>query len=354
MDTQQPPRQFPDLQFRVLIIGRANAGKTTILQRVCKTTDSPSVYRGNRKVRPRPTFCIQRGEHEINDELVFSNHKGYVFHDSRGIEAGGIDELAILQDFIRRKSGEKLLRSRLHAIWYCVPMDNHRPGLDLKFYKDICPDNNGARCEPSSWPYLTHRFEVPVIPLFTKYDQYLFNVEMDVLDDPDKYDGRGVSEEAEKRFQEHYVGPLGKDVGYVRLEKMDTDDGCCDKLIETTAAALNENAVALMLLAVQRENLELSVRTALNRVYYHEEFKVKDIIWECLIPFPHLRVSVGRIARKIGSTLWIGVGNNWRRIFAGDRRKNCSSPEFALTCVELAYQKANVDMKIQQYLAESS
>ena len=27
---------------------------------------------------------------------------------------------------------------------FCVPMDNQRPGLDLKFYKDICPDQNGA------------------------------------------------------------------------------------------------------------------------------------------------------------------------------------------------------------------
>ena len=27
---------------------------------------------------------------------------------------------------------------------YCVPMDNQRPQLDLKFYKDICPDENGA------------------------------------------------------------------------------------------------------------------------------------------------------------------------------------------------------------------
>ena len=26
---------------------------------------------------------------------------------------------------------------------YCVPMDNQRPQLDLKFYKDICPDGNG-------------------------------------------------------------------------------------------------------------------------------------------------------------------------------------------------------------------
>ena len=27
---------------------------------------------------------------------------------------------------------------------YCVPMDNQRPQLDLKFYKDICRDRNGV------------------------------------------------------------------------------------------------------------------------------------------------------------------------------------------------------------------
>src|ERR1700761_2072854 len=47
MDTQQPNRQIPRVRFRVLIIGRANAGKTSILQRVCETTESPIVYRGN-------------------------------------------------------------------------------------------------------------------------------------------------------------------------------------------------------------------------------------------------------------------------------------------------------------------
>ena len=31
-----------------------------------------------------------------------------------------------------------------NVLRYCVPMDNQRPGLDLKFYKDICPDQNGA------------------------------------------------------------------------------------------------------------------------------------------------------------------------------------------------------------------
>ena len=50
-----PP--LPEIRFRVLIIGRANAGKTSILQRVCDTTESPTVYRGGIKVR-RPSFCF--------------------------------------------------------------------------------------------------------------------------------------------------------------------------------------------------------------------------------------------------------------------------------------------------------
>jgi GTPase SAR1 family protein len=43
MDTE-PRRQVPDVPFRVLIIGRANAGKTSILQKVCETTGSPIIY----------------------------------------------------------------------------------------------------------------------------------------------------------------------------------------------------------------------------------------------------------------------------------------------------------------------
>ena len=31
-------------RFRILVIGRANAGKTTLLQRVCNTTEDPCIY----------------------------------------------------------------------------------------------------------------------------------------------------------------------------------------------------------------------------------------------------------------------------------------------------------------------
>ena len=63
-------------------------------------------------------------------------------------------------------------------------------------------------------------FQVPVIVVFTKYDQFRRNVEMDVLDYPDKYPDSNVSQVTEKQFQEHFLRPLGNDVRYVRLERV--------------------------------------------------------------------------------------------------------------------------------------
>ncbi|KAF8263335.1 hypothetical protein EI94DRAFT_1665623 [Lactarius quietus] len=267
--TEQSVHRIPKFKFRVLVVGRANAGKTSILQRVCETTESPTIYRGGYVVTLDPS--VNRGEHKIDDELVFSNHLAYVFHDSMGIESGSAGELEVLKEFIQRKCGEKKLRDRLHAIWYCVPMDNHRPELDLKFYDKICPDPN-----------------VPVIAVFTKYDQFLRNVKMDVSDYPDKYPDSNGNEVAEKLFQDHYLRLLGNNAKYVRLEKMHMNDSRCDSLVEETAAALNEDAVLLMLLAVQRGNMELSVKAALSRVHRLAESNGETVIRECLIPFPYI------------------------------------------------------------------
>ena len=43
----------------------------------------------------------------------------------------------------------------------------------------------------------------------------------------------------------------------------------CDDLFEKTAAILNDNNVASMHLAVQRRNLEVSVKSALNQGVFH-------------------------------------------------------------------------------------
>ena len=47
--------------------------------------------------------------------------------------------------------------------------------------------------------------------------------------------------------------------------EMHTKNSCCNSLVEETAIALNEETVLLMLLAVQKNNLELSVKTALKQ-----------------------------------------------------------------------------------------
>ena len=49
--TPAPSPRVPNVRFsvrfRVLIIGRANAGKTSILKRVCDTTDNPEIHSSN-------------------------------------------------------------------------------------------------------------------------------------------------------------------------------------------------------------------------------------------------------------------------------------------------------------------
>ncbi|KAH9012263.1 hypothetical protein EDB84DRAFT_1424416, partial [Lactarius hengduanensis] len=78
-------------------------------------------------------------------------------------------------------------------------MDNHRPQLDLKFFKDICPDQN-----------------VPIIVVFTKYDQFQRNVKINLEDQGNPDDN--ISDAVEKQFREHYLDPLGDGVRFVRLE----------------------------------------------------------------------------------------------------------------------------------------
>ena len=61
-------RRYYDLRakykrFRILVIGRANAGKTTLLQKVCNTTEDPCIYDDNNENvvsvhRPENEFCL--------------------------------------------------------------------------------------------------------------------------------------------------------------------------------------------------------------------------------------------------------------------------------------------------------
>ena len=67
--------------------------------------------------------------------------------------------------------------------------------------------------------YLTYHFEVPVIVVFTKHDQFLRNVAMHMSDYPNEYPDSNVSKVAETQFRERYLQPLGNDIRFVQLKR---------------------------------------------------------------------------------------------------------------------------------------
>ena len=62
--------------------------------------------------------CIQRGDHNIEDELIFQSNSRFVFHDSRGFESGSVDELNMMKAFVTGRATTMKLEDRIHAIWW--------------------------------------------------------------------------------------------------------------------------------------------------------------------------------------------------------------------------------------------
>ena len=54
-------------RFRILVIGRANAGKTTLLKRVCNTTEEPSIYDEDKNLVSYSLIVIQYSHHFFNN-----------------------------------------------------------------------------------------------------------------------------------------------------------------------------------------------------------------------------------------------------------------------------------------------
>ncbi|KAJ8594911.1 hypothetical protein M405DRAFT_808284 [Rhizopogon salebrosus TDB-379] len=109
-------------RFRILVVGRANAGKTTLLQRICNTTQRPDIFdREGKKVdlafHATVQGTVNRGYHNIENELVFRSNRDFVFHDSCGFESGGEDEFTKMKKFVLDRASTTKLKERIHAIW---------------------------------------------------------------------------------------------------------------------------------------------------------------------------------------------------------------------------------------------
>jgi len=96
-------------------------------------------------------------------------------------------------------------------------MDNSRPELDLRHLEIICQDKKGtSSCNvyerKSTWKFL----QVPVIAVFTKYDQFKIDIEI-TPEDPHRNQAE-VDAEVNRIFKEHYLDNLRRSSPFVRLE----------------------------------------------------------------------------------------------------------------------------------------
>ncbi|KAI6141671.1 hypothetical protein BKA82DRAFT_1006529 [Pisolithus tinctorius] len=248
-------------RFRILVMGKANAGKTTILQRVCNTTDEPEIFDGNgEKVDARMVQgSLKRGYHNIEDELVFKSNPHFVFHDSCGFEAGSEAEFDKMKKFVTDHAKDTKLERRIHAIWYCIPLnESHRmvTAAEKKFFNE---------CDSG---------HVPVIVLLTKADALNLDAIDELMD-------RGFSEdeamkeapEVEKQLQkgclEKIKGWLNElkfpPLSYLMLAGMEQEGADCEELLKCTAAALTEEGLQGLLISSQQSNLGLCMEFAIMK-----------------------------------------------------------------------------------------
>jgi len=290
-------------RFRILIIGRANAGKTTVLQRICNTTENPVIYNSkgakikNSVVNP----SAERGRHDIENELVFQSNPGFIFHDSRGFESGGAAELVKVQEFIKERSKKKKLQDQVHAIWYCIPTDDSRP---ITRAEDAFFSNCGTG-------------RVPVVAIFTKFDalvteafQTLRKKKMSLKDAKAE-----ALTHAEEAFAKEYLDLIYKKQfppkGHLYLRDMNKLEAKCPELTAQTASVLDDNVLQQLFVSTQQNNLELCIKYVVKRyivpkvIMYKEsniistivrnisgrewaEREVKIVMMEILGWFPHL------------------------------------------------------------------
>jgi len=239
-------------RFRILVIGRANSGKTTILQKICKTDEKPEIF--NSKSEKINVDAIEPSAKTIENEIIFRSNRGFVFHNSCGFEAGDTNKLDDVIRFIKQRAKERKLPNQIHAIWYCIPMDSPRPFTEAE--KDFFSKVRTGK--------------VPVIAIFTKFDA--------CNDEALKSEGLSPGDAAIQApsramldFQNSCKDlPIFKSnyppKAVVILRDMNSVQSHCNELVKETAAALDGKILQTLFVSTQRNQMALCFQYAIQDV----------------------------------------------------------------------------------------
>jgi len=96
--------------------------------------------------------------------------------------------------------------------------NSDQPKLDLKHFENICPDENGmSKYDLMKLALTIGIFQVPVIAVFTKYDQFRCDIEMR-LEDQDRDAEALLHVEIDRVFNQEYLANFKGAPPYICLE----------------------------------------------------------------------------------------------------------------------------------------
>ncbi|KAH9911295.1 hypothetical protein B0H21DRAFT_887540 [Amylocystis lapponica] len=210
--------------FRVLVVGRTGAGKSSLINAIfkCTVTDES-------EFRP--------GESDIEREITSDTNPRFVMHDPQGYEPGETQKFDTLKMFIEGRCQEEDESKRLHAIWLCIstPFAGGRVWErgDEKLFK-------------------LKRRNVPIIVVFTKFD-YLFakyesemNKRRDAMSD---VESAKLQQDVEKMYHDVCIKPLKAGLKfnvppYLRVSVVPGYEDTLANLVETTQKQMRAGSLS--------------------------------------------------------------------------------------------------------------
>ncbi|KAF7334077.1 GTP-binding protein [Mycena venus] len=264
-------------RFRILVIGRRNAGKTAILKKMCNSdgSDLKIVDKNGKEVDPsilEPDR--QRGMSDIENEITFGSNPLFVFHDSRGIEAGAEHDKNLplctdsLWEFLDKRSRESRIRNQIHAVWMCIPMDNQRAPsseFELAFFN--------ARASP-----------VPVIAVFTKFEALIDEAYNDLPEDDlsDTEKEKNASRDAQSKFDktvrkaiENITHPPDQ---CVQLQYLNEERTGCAGLTEATYAAIQNETLSDLFAMAQQSSFQIGCKKVMELIIREKEQWIQRVL----------------------------------------------------------------------------
>ncbi|KAI6120780.1 hypothetical protein EDD16DRAFT_1558842 [Pisolithus croceorrhizus] len=178
-------------RFRILVVGKTGAGKSSLIDRVFGTELPFRWYR-------------PPGLQNIDEGLISKQNERVVLHCCDGFVPNGNDSCNTVKSFIMDRKNREHVKDQLHAVWLCFPVPI------IEYGERLLEDGT-----ETFWQKIASVLEnIPTVVVFTKYDRLL--AYMDVVHE------RDPEVEAERYLQRHCIGPIttlagGVDLSYVAV-----------------------------------------------------------------------------------------------------------------------------------------